>query len=295
MGLRTGIIGPAGFGGSHLCVELINRGHSIRGISRRPEKLGTHNAYTPYPIDIENCSLEQLIEAFKDLDVLVNEYGPHTGGENALQYQSKVAYFVMVGGCGSLNMPGNPLQTCSESPDWWLAYRRGIADSHAHVSYMEERLGSMGSSLRLYRDARAKLREGKADDNALKIIGDYEQAVLKNDKALTFVTACRTSFMFFNGNTSFPWTFISPPALYRSGKRTGKYETIFDELPLKPPSGSNDPGNLDGRLHGITAADLAIAIADEVETRAKVGRHWSAYSDMSDDTPMTSLQVPTSQ
>ncbi|KAH7013870.1 hypothetical protein EDB80DRAFT_710994 [Ilyonectria destructans] len=303
MGLKTGIIGPAGFGGSYLCIELINRGHTVRGISRRPEKLGTHDAYTPYSIDIENCSLEQLIEAFKDLDVLVNEYGPHTGGEHALQYQpfleltrkiiiaakeSRVKYFIMVGGCGSLNMPGSRLQTCSESPAWWLAYRRGIADSHAHVAYMEERLGSMGSSLRQYRDARAKLREGKADDDALQIIDEYEQAVLKNDKALTFVTACRTSFMFFNGNTSFPWTFVSPPALYRSGKRTGSYETIYDELPVKPPSSSGDAENLDGRLHGITAADLAIAIADEAENRTRVGRHWSAYADMSDDTPMPS-------
>lgn len=88
MGLETGIIGPAGFGGSYLCIELINRGHTVRGISRRPDKLGTHDAYTPYSIDIENCSLEQLIEAFKDLDVLVNEYGPHTGGEHALQYRT---------------------------------------------------------------------------------------------------------------------------------------------------------------------------------------------------------------
>lgn len=202
--------------------------------------------------------------------------------------EARVPYFIMVGGCGSLNLPGTRLQTCSESKEWWLAYRRGIADSHAHVAYMEERLGSMGSSLRNYRDARAKLREGKADDKVLTVIKEYEQAVLRNDKALAFVTACRTTFMFFDGNTSFPWTFVSPPALYRSGKRTGSYETIFDEIPLKPAKEGADPGSLEGRLHGITAADLAIAIADEAEAKTRIGRHWSAYADMSDDTPRPS-------
>jgi putative NADH-flavin reductase len=86
MGLRVGVVGPTGFGGSYLCVELINRGHAVRGMSRRPEKLGSNRAYTPYPIDIEKASLEVLAKAFKGLDVLVNEYGPHTAGEHALQY-----------------------------------------------------------------------------------------------------------------------------------------------------------------------------------------------------------------
>ncbi|KAJ4366498.1 hypothetical protein N0V83_008134 [Neocucurbitaria cava] len=200
--------------------------------------------------------------------------------------EAKVGYFVMVGGCGSLHTPGDRLKSCLESTSWWLSYRRGISDSEAHVAYMEERLGSMGSSLRNYRNARKLLRDGKADDEARKIIEDYENGVLNNDKALTFITACRTAFMFFDGNTSFKWTYVSPPALYRSGKRTGNYDTIFDELPIRPTQG--DPENFDGRLHGITAADLAIAIADEAEAQTRIGRHWSAYADMSDDTPTPS-------
>lgn len=90
MGLRVGVIGPTGFGGSYLCVELIKRGYAVRGISRKPEKLGQNPAYTPYSIDIEKGSFEDVVEALKNLDVLVNEYGPHTAGEHALQYsQSK--------------------------------------------------------------------------------------------------------------------------------------------------------------------------------------------------------------
>jgi putative NADH-flavin reductase len=222
--------------------------------------------------------LTRSVEPFLELTRKVILAAKHSG----------VGYFVMVGGCGSLNLPGSRLKTCSESREWWLAYRRGIAKSNAHVAYMEERLGSMGTALRAYRDAWAAVRSGTADEEERRTIVDYENATLNNDKAKTFVTACRTSFMFFNGNTSFRWTYVSPSALYRPGKRTESYETIFDELPLKPAKAGTDFNDLTDRLHGITAADLAIAIADEAETQKRVGRHWSAFADMSDDTPAPS-------
>lgn len=183
-------------------------------------------------------------------------------------------------------MPRSGHQSVLENQDWWMAYRRGIADSEAHTSYMEERLGPMGSGLRKYRNARAAEQEMNGTNETRRIIEEYEDYVRKNDKALIFITACRTSFMFFDGNTSFRWTFVSPSALYRPGKRTGEYTVHFDELPLK--GDQNDPTNLDGRLHGISAADLAIAIADEAEQRAKQGKHWTAYADLSDDTPTPS-------
>ncbi|SCV25115.1 uncharacterized protein FFB14_00008 [Fusarium fujikuroi] len=303
MGLRVGVIGPTGFGGSYLCVELIKRGYAVRGISRKPEKLGQNPAYTPYSIDIEKGSFEDVVEALKNLDVLVNEYGPHTAGEHALQYKpfleltrkiiicakaAKVGYFVMVGGCGSLHYPGSQFSTCADTKIFWLYYRRGIADSHAHVSYMEERLGSMGTSLRDYRNARLAVHQGKSDPAAEKLIDKYEHAVMSNDSALEFVTAGRTSFMFFDGNASFRWTYVSPPALYRSGLRTGSYTLIEDELPVKPAPEGREESDLTGRLHGISAADLAIAIADEIGNEKLLGKHWSAYSDMSDDTPTPS-------
>ncbi|KAJ3540326.1 hypothetical protein NM208_g5113 [Fusarium decemcellulare] len=84
--LRIGVIGPAGFGGSYLCVELINRGHHVVGLSRSPEKLGSHARYEPRPVDIDNSSEAELAEAMLDVDVVVSEYGPHTVGHQALQY-----------------------------------------------------------------------------------------------------------------------------------------------------------------------------------------------------------------
>ncbi|KAI9053692.1 hypothetical protein LZ554_002645 [Drepanopeziza brunnea f. sp. 'monogermtubi'] len=300
-GKKIGVIGPAGFGGSYLCVELINRGHHVYGFSRKPETLGTHERYHPIPADINTLSISELATLFAGLDVVVNEYGPHSAGHEALQYmpflevtrkvvlairKAKVGYFIMVGGCGSLSMPGQPDRSVLEDKDWWMSYRRGIADSEAHVLYMEDRLGPMGAGLRNYRTARAAQAQGKETAETKKIIQEYEDYVKANDRALIFVTACRTSFMFFDGNTAFPWTFASPPALYRPGRRTGKYEIRFDFLPVK--GDENDPTNLDGRLHGISASDMAVAIADEVETQEKKWKHWSPFADMSDDTSFPS-------
>jgi len=153
---------------------------------------------------------------------------------------------------------------------------------------MEERLGSMGTSLRRYRDARLAVRQGIADAATEELVEKYEEAVMANDSALEFVMAGRTSFMFFDGNTSFNWTYVSPPALYRSGARTGSYDIIVDELPVKPAPEGQDESDLTGRLHGISAADLAIAIADEIDNKKLLGKHWSAYADMSDDIPTPS-------
>jgi putative NADH-flavin reductase len=87
--LRIGVIGPTGFGGSYLCVELLNRGHTVVGISRSPEKLGKHERYIPRSVDIDQLSFTELVKYFDDIDVLVSEYGPHTQGAGALLYSER--------------------------------------------------------------------------------------------------------------------------------------------------------------------------------------------------------------
>ena len=85
---KVGIIGAAGYGGSYLSVELLNRGHTVIGISRNPSKLGKHERYIPRSVDIDNASIEEIAETFKGLDVLVCEFGPHTAGAGALLYST---------------------------------------------------------------------------------------------------------------------------------------------------------------------------------------------------------------
>jgi putative NADH-flavin reductase len=70
--------------------------------------------------------------------------------------------------------------------------------------------------------------------------------------------------------------------LYRPGPRTGAYELTIDYVPLKGEQ--KGEGVLDARLTGISAADLGVAIADEIENQRLVHKHWTATGDLSDDT-----------
>lgn len=210
--------------------------------------------------------------------------------------RAKVPYFIMVGGCGSLYLPGQQDDTACDSRKWWLQYRRGIADSEAHVQYMEERLGHLGTSLRSYRNARLARKNGKATEEDEKTIAEYEHNVLHGDYSSTFVKSCRTTYMFFDGNQSFRWSFLSPSALFRPGgnlfkniillilERTGEYVAHDDHIPL-----SGGTGDLEkDKLLGISIADFAIAIADEAETEDHVFQHWTVTGSLEDDTPTPS-------
>lgn len=194
---------------------------------------------------------------------------------------SSASYFMFVGGAGSLHVPGTS-DCCVDHPDFFLAYRRAISTSLAHIAYMEERLGIMGTTLRAYREARLSTDAGKATDTERQVIKDYEGNVEKKDDASDFIKAGRTAFLFFDGNKSFRWSFVSPSALYRPGKRTGKYEISIDDMVLQ---GEQKAGQsiFEGRLTGISVADMAIAIADEVEQQKLVYKHWSASGDISED------------
>lgn len=88
--LRIGVIGPAGFTGSYLCTELINRGHHVTGLSRNPSKIGVHKLYETRIADVSKQSIKELSAAFQDLDVIINAYGPHSEGPAALKYSKPI-------------------------------------------------------------------------------------------------------------------------------------------------------------------------------------------------------------
>lgn len=230
--------------------------------------LNLQNHTSHYPKDKANKKPVPFLETVRKMVLAVK--------------RSPVKYFLFVGGAGSLHVP-NTHDCCVDHPDFFMAYRRAIATSEAHIAYMEERLGIMGTALRSYRNARIAERENRSTEEDRKAIAEYEAGINKKDKATDFIKAGRTAFMFFDGNTSFKWSFVSPSALYRPGKRTGKYVVKVDEMELE---GEQQGENIfEGRLTGISVADMAIAIADEVENERLVGKHWGATGDISEDQP----------
>lgn len=66
--------------------------------------------------------------------------------------------------------------------------------------------------------------------------------------------------------TSLDWSFVSPPIGLAPGERSGKYRLGGDEL----LSGQGD------KPAGISVADLAVAIVDEVETPRHIRRRFTA-------------------
>ncbi|KAK4956767.1 hypothetical protein LTR10_006295 [Elasticomyces elasticus] len=296
--MKVAVLGPAGFGGSHVSVELIQRGHDVVGVSRHPEKLGKHDHYEPVVLDVTSASILELIDVFKSVDVVINAFNPPYGPTVYKTFvetlrritiaakHSNLEYFVTIGGTGSLDLgPAHPYQSAADSRTFWLAYRRATADSEAATYHMEERIGlgsPMSNAMRKYRSARQALLAGSCTDEDKTTIKDTETAVIEGPEPIPDIPlAARASFMFFDGNTTFPWTFVSPPAKYIPGPRTGRYSVHFDSVPLVPePEQRGSDNEYDGRLLGISVADLAVAIADEIETKTKAGKHWSAVAEL---------------
>ena len=66
--------------------------------------------------------------------------------------------------------------------------------------------------------------------------------------------AARDALTALRPNTVLDWTYVSPPALLAPGERTGQYRVGGEELLMAGPAPA-----------GISVADLAVAIADEIE------------------------------
>ena len=67
--------------------------------------------------------------------------------------------------------------------------------------------------------------------------------------------AARDALTALRGNTALDWTFLSPPALLAPGERSGKYRVGGEQLLMAGEAPA-----------GISTADMAVAIADEIET-----------------------------
>ena len=67
--------------------------------------------------------------------------------------------------------------------------------------------------------------------------------------------AARDALTALRGNTTLDWTFLSPPAMLAPGARSGSYRVGGEELLMNGAAPA-----------GISVADLAVAIVDEIES-----------------------------
>jgi putative NADH-flavin reductase len=193
-------------------------------------------------------------------------------------------YFVMVGGTGSLELPGRPLETVLD--------HRYLADSKAATAEMIERLELSGTAIAesrwAYRNARLAMKDGKATNEQVQIVQENEKQILTGEDSIPDIPlAARAALMMFEGNTSFSWSFLSPPVGYRGAAATGKYQIVFDELPMRPlgevQSDAEAVSGAEDRLLGISIPDLALAIVNELDSREKAGKHWTAVGELKED------------
>lgn len=77
--------------------------------------------------------------------------------------------------------------------------------------------------------------------------------------------AARDLLTRLRSETALAWTFLSPPIALAPGERTGQYRVGGDQL---LPGQGDQPA-------GISVADLAVAIADEIEKPAHIRRRFT--------------------
>lgn len=214
--MRCAIFGPAGSLGSDICLELLNGGHEVMGVSRSPERLGSHERYRPIAFDLSTNDIAGLVDILKDVNVVVNAYNPPMDGNiysihpfvfswTATETDSKLAetylestrciikaikqlttdvygpYLIQVGGTGSLETLGRNSATALDSRRWWLTLRRTVAHSAAATAHMVEQLGGSGPlamSFEQYRHARLAVEAGKDTQLDRSTVEEVEDAIL---------------------------------------------------------------------------------------------------------------------
>lgn len=76
--------------------------------------------------------------------------------------------------------------------------------------------------------------------------------------------AARDALTAMRSNMVLEWTFLSPPAMLEPGKRTGNYQIGGEQLPM-----------VGDQMAGISVADFAVALVDEIETPKHVRMRFS--------------------
>ena len=143
--MKIAIIGVTGFVGSHISTELINRKHSVTGISRK-EMQSADSHLTYLALDVSNVSA--LAEGLKGHDIVVsafnagwtnpNLYADFLAGSAAIQKAVKKAgipRFIIIGGAGSLYDAAG--KQVVDSPSFPQEYFTGASAARDYYSSLQ--------------------------------------------------------------------------------------------------------------------------------------------------------------
>jgi hypothetical protein len=128
--MHIAIIGASGFIGSALTTEALERGHQVRALVSRPERLTQAEGLTGVKVDVMDTAALAL--ALEGVDLVISAFSGHKEADVAAYYiqgfksilaasiEAKVPRLLVVGGAASLEYaPGQMLLT---SPDFPAAY-----------------------------------------------------------------------------------------------------------------------------------------------------------------------------
>lgn len=143
--MKIAVIGTTGFVGKSITNELINRNHSVTGISRNVKKADTPNLTT---VSIDVTEVSKLAEILEGSDIVVsafnagwenpNIYDDYLKGSKAIQEAVKLAgakRYIVIGGAGSLYV-AEGVQAV-DTPDVPEEFKAGATASRDYLNILK--------------------------------------------------------------------------------------------------------------------------------------------------------------
>ncbi|WP_027349374.1 NAD(P)-dependent oxidoreductase [Halotalea alkalilenta] len=274
--MKIAIIGHTGMSGQALTDILLSRKHEVLGLSHDISNAATRPGLTNHSLDI--FDVESVTANIIDADVVVSMFsGGHTV-DPAVYYRQvegtrrlikafkavqqdrvKPSYLIYLGGAASLYVkPGVQMFDDPRFPTWYYGIMPPV-----HLRWLADITGESFFDDAALRKENGTIAQGESDP-------DLEDHV-KTWTKVPLLEGCRLALDLFSHRTDFEWSFLSPPWFYRPGEGTGKYDIGVDFMINKNHLPS-----------GIAVPDLALAVADEIEAKVLVHRHWTLAGDQHD-------------